>query len=101
MSMSSGNDRINEASMDELEEGYLVGTVIANNDPLGLNRVQVTIPDILDSNQGPVPWIGPHAYSPFGQGSGYGVYGSPAVGSEVKVKFQEGKANYGFYEASL
>ena len=99
MSMSSVNDRVADAVEDTLDTGYIIGTVTNNNDPLGLGRVQVSVPNLFDSNHGPVPWIGAHKKSPFGIGAGYGVYGSPAVGSQVRIKLQNGDAHYGLAEA--
>ncbi len=99
MTMNSLNDRISEAAEDALDTGYILGTVIDNVDPMGLGRIKVNIPNLFDPAHGEVPWIGPHKKSPFGIGSGYGVYGSPAIGSQVKVKLQGGDAHYGIAEA--
>lgn len=100
MSMNSANDRIDQATADAQDEGYKIGTVTENVDPLGLGRIQVNIPELFDSSKGEVPWVGPHKFSPFGIGPNYGVYGSPYVGSEVRVKFQNGDPHYGLAEAS-
>lgn len=99
MTMNSLNDRIAEATEDAADSGYILGTVVDNNDPLGLGRVKVSIPNLFDLAHGEIPWIGAHKKSPFGIGPGYGVYGSPAVGSQVKVKLQDGDAHYGIAEA--
>lgn len=95
MSMSSVNDRMEEATADQKDDGYIVGTVIDNQDPEGLGRVKVNVPNLFDPTQGDVPWIGPSKKSPFGIGSGYGVYGSPQVGSQVRIELQDGDAHYG------
>lgn len=97
--MNSANDRINEAQEDATDEGYIIGKVVDNNDPLGIGRVKVQIPNLFDPGQSAVPWIGAHRQSPFGFGPNFGVYGSPQIGSEVRVKFQDGNAHYGLVEA--
>lgn len=72
-------------------------TVITNVDPLNLDRIQVSLPGHYDPNLGPVPWVGPMKMSPFGFGSGYGVFGTPVVGSDVMVSFQNGDPHYPLY----
>jgi Type VI secretion system/phage-baseplate injector OB domain/Gp5 C-terminal repeat (3 copies) len=99
MSTNSVNDRLEEATEDGKYEGYVIGTVTENNDPKGIARIQIKIANVLDTDQGPVPWCLPSKHSPFGQGSGYGVYGSPAVGSPVRITFQNGDPHYPVYEA--
>ncbi len=99
MSMNSVNDRLAEASADAQDTGYILGTVVENEDPAGLGRIKASVPNLFDPAQGELPWIGPHKKSPFGVGSGYGVYGSPAIGSQVRIKFQDGDPHYGLYEA--
>lgn len=100
MSFNSVNDKMDEAQQDASEDNYILATVISNNDPMGLNRIQVSAPGLFDPEQGEQPWVGSHPYSPFGQGPNYGVYGSPYVGSMVKVKAQDGDVNQAQYEAS-
>ena len=99
MSMNSVNDRLAEASKDEEYLLPIIGIVEVNEDPLGIARIKVKITNVLDSDQGPVPWCLPTKKSPFGQGPGYGVYGTPAVGSPVRVSFQGGDPHYPVYEA--
>lgn len=101
MTFQSTNDKIDEASLDAGNDGYHIGTVIFNDDPDGINRIKVSIPNLFDDTDENLPWVAPSPYSPFGIGSGFGSYGSPAIGSEVKVYFQDGDVNYGFYESSL
>ncbi len=101
MSFASTNEKVDQAAADSGDKGYMVGTVVENEDPLGINRIKVKIPNFWDPGQGELPWVGPHPYSPFGIGSGFGTYGSPAIGAEVKVLLQDGDSNYGFYESSL
>lgn len=101
MSMNSTNDRLAEASADQRYDGYMVGYVTENVDPDGVARVKVRIPGVVDPDKGPVPWCLPTKDSPFGQGPDYGVYGSPKIGSPVRVTFQNGDANYPVYENDM
>ena len=78
---------------------FQIGTVTNNEDPMGLARIQAAIPNTFDPSLGEIPWLGPMKFSNFGQGPGFGVYGSPAVGSKVLVVMQEGDTLKGFYMA--
>lgn len=98
MTMNSVNDRLSDAEQDDKYDGFVVGTVVENNDPLGIARVKVRIPELLDSDQGPIPWCLPSKKSPFGQGPNYGVYGAPKIGSPVRVSFQGGDPHHPVYE---
>ena len=98
MTMNSVNDRLADAEQDDKYDGYIVGTVVEHNDPLGIARVKVRIPELLDNDQGPIPWCLPSKKSPFGQGPNYGVYGTPKVGSPVRVSFQGGDPQHPVYE---
>lgn len=98
MTMNSVNDRLSDAEQDDKYEGLMVGTVVENNDPLGIARIKVQIPNLYDNNQGPIPWCLPSKKSPFGQGPGYGVYGTPKVGSPVRVSLQGGDPQHPVYE---
>ncbi len=97
--MDSLNDRLANAEEDAKDTGYIIGTVVDNVDPLGLGRIKVNVPNLFDHNSGDVPWIGPHKKSPFGIGSGFGTYGSPAIGAQVRIKLQDGDPHYGLAEA--
>lgn len=97
--INSVNDRLQDATQDDVYDGYIIGTVVENNDPDGIARIKVRVTNVMDSDLGPIPWCLPSKHSPFGQGQGYGVYGSPAVGSPVRIKFQDGDPNYPVYEA--
>lgn len=98
MTMNSVNDRLADAEQDDKYDGLMIGTVVENNDPLGIARIKVQIPNVLDNDQGPIPWCLPSKKSPFGQGLNYGVYGSPKVGSHVRVSFQGGDPQHPVYE---
>lgn len=101
MGFASTNEKVDQAGQDSGDKGYMIGTVVENEDPEGLNRIKVKIPNFWDPGQGELPWVGPHPYSPFGIGQDFGTYGAPAIGAQVKVLLQDGDSNYGFYEASL
>jgi hypothetical protein len=79
---------------EKYEQGYYIGTVINNQDPLGFGRVQANVPNLYDSSQGEVPWIGPSKDSPFGYGTStkgpFGFFGAPAVGSTIRIELQNG-----------
>lgn len=98
MTMNSVNDRLSDAEQDDKYEGLVVGTVVENNDPLGIARIKVQVPNLYDNDQGPIPWCLPSKKSPFGQGPGYGVYGTPKVGSPVRVSLQGGDPQHPVYE---
>lgn len=97
--ITSTNDRIDQATADAKDDGYILGKVVDNKDPLGIGRVKVEIPNLFDPGESSVPWIGAHRQSPFGYGPNFGVYGSPQIGTTVRVKFQNGNAHYGLSEA--
>lgn len=78
-----------------------LGTVVSNTDPLNLDRVKVRVDGLYDPDKGDVPWCGPRKLSPFGIGGSWGVYGSPAVGSEVLVYLQMGDPHYPVYESIM
>lgn len=99
--MNSVNDRLADAEADNAYDNPMIGVVTENVDPLGINRIKVKIVNVLDVDQGPVPWCLPSPRSPFGQGSGYGVYGSPKLGSLVRIKFQGGDPQCPIYECEV
>lgn len=86
---------------EKYEDGYYIGTVTSNNDPLGIGRVQATVPGLYDVNLGPLPWIAPMKDSPFGFGTGtkgpYGVYGTPQKGSKIRIELQNGDEHKPLY----
>lgn len=99
MAIKAHNETIN--SREDYGQGYYAGTVTANADPKGLGMVQVTVPGLFDTQNGAVPWVGALKDSPFGFGTGpngqYGVYGSPQVGSVVKIELQGGDPHRPLY----
>lgn len=100
MPFNTANETI--SGVEDYEGKHLVGTVTNNVDPLGIGRVQASVPGLYDPQAGEVPWIGPKKDSPFGFGSGangqHGVYGSPQIGDEIRVELQHGDEHYATYE---
>jgi uncharacterized protein involved in type VI secretion and phage assembly len=69
--------------------GKYRGTVIDNNDPMQMGRLQLQVPDV--SNVLPSTWAMPSA--PFA-GSQCGSVSIPPVGSSVWVEFEQGDSDY-------
>jgi hypothetical protein len=103
MGFNSTNDTL--ANQENYGQGYYIGTVTANNDTIGIGRVQAHIEGLFDTDQGEVPYVGPMKDSPFGFGKGakgpYGVYGMPQVGSTIKVELQNGDEHKGLYSTLI
>lgn len=99
MSFQSANDFV-QAS-ESYDQGYYMGVVTNNNDPLGIGRVQANVPGLYDTALGEVPWIGPLKDSPYGFGKSakgpYGTYGAPPAGSPIKVELQGGDPHKPLY----
>lgn len=87
-------------SQEQYEDLYL-GLVVSNEDPDGLDRVKALVPNLYDELE-TAPWIGPSTkYSPFGNGPGYGTFGSPVKGSIIVVELQGGNPQFPVYSGSL
>lgn len=103
MGFNSVNDSISH--QENYGQGYYIGTVTANNDTIGIGRVQAHVDGLFDADQGEVPFVGPIKDSPFGFGKGakgpYGVYGMPQVGSTIKVELQNGDEHKGLYSTLI
>lgn len=82
---------------EDYGNSYYLGTVVKNDDPLGMMRIQVNVPGLYDTALGEVPWVGAKKDSPFGFGDGYGVYGCPQIGSTVIVELQGGDEHKALY----
>ncbi len=65
--------------------GRFRGTIVDNNDPLGLGRVRVLVPDVLGGTVS--GWALPS--SPYA-GSGVGLFALSPIGANVWVEFEEG-----------
>ena len=69
--------------------GKYRGKVEANEDPLGLGRVQVSVPSVL--GEGTLGWAMPCV--PYA-GPGVGLFLIPPVGANVWVEFEAGDTNF-------
>lgn len=76
---------------------YYMGKVLDNVDPLGLDRIKASVSGLYDTDYGEIPWIAPIKISPFGIGAAWGVYGSPAIDSDVLILLQDGDGHYPLY----
>ena len=79
--------------------GKYRGKVETNIDPLGLGRVQVSVPDV--TGDGTLAWAMPCLP---GAGPGTGFFHIPPVGANVWVEFERGDPDYpvwcgGFWDA--
>ena len=95
--------QLNEVIQDYVPSNnqYYIGTVVENNDPQGLDRIKVAIPELYDPKLGDIPWCLPVKYPIFGQGSNYGVYGVPALNSKVLIILQKNDPNFPMYVGSI
>jgi hypothetical protein len=103
MGFNTTNDTL--AHQENYGQSYYIGTVTANNDTVGIGRVQAHVEGLFDTDQGEVPYVGPMKDSPFGFGAGakgpYGVYGMPQVGSTIKIELQNGDEHQGLYSTLI
>lgn len=97
MPFTSINDQAPDTS---LAGKFFLGKVVNNDDPLHLDRVQVEIDQLYSLSQGELPWCMPLKTPIFGQGSGFGIYGVPAIGAIVIVIMQNGDNNFPMYIGS-
>lgn len=72
--------------------GKYRGSVENNIDPLGLGRVQVSVPDVM--GDGALGWAMPCFP---GAGPGVGLFAMPPVGANVWVEFERGDPDYPIY----
>lgn len=92
MSLNILNDQLSN-NVQDYKNRRFIGTVVSIDDPLGMNRFLVNIPE-LNQEGGTRAWVGLEKASPFGVGPGFGVYGSPAVGSLAIIEFQDGRQTH-------
>lgn len=78
---------------------YVLGKVVLNIDPNKKDLIQAEAPGLYDPGLGELPWLGVLKQSPFGIGKNWGVYGSPAPGSDLAIELQEGNGSYGLYHS--
>lgn len=70
-----------------------IGVVVAANDPLGLSRVRVRIPGLIETQSG---WCFPLG-APGGGLKGIGLKMTPRVGAEVGILFKGGDPDCPYY----
>lgn len=80
---------------------FFLGTVVENNDPQGLDRIKVSIPELFNPEVNELPWCLPLKHPIFGQGANYGIYGVPAINSKVIVLFQKNDLNFPVYISAV
>lgn len=71
-----------------------VGTVVANDDPLRLKRIRISIPELLEGSGEELPWAIPST-------TAYGTFVVPEVGSPTYVTFQNGNLHYPMYSGEV
>lgn len=89
---------------DKIDLGKILfsGTVVTNNDPLQLGRVQVTIDQLYDNvAQASLPWAVPLLNPSLSATSTAGVFGVPDVGSILGVIMLNGDPKFPAYIGSL
>lgn len=76
-------------SEDQTFFGKYRGKVEVNLDPLGLGRLQVSVPDVM--GDGTLGWAMPCLP---GAGPGVGIFAIPPVGANVWVEFERGDPDH-------
>lgn len=84
----------------DFKDAIFIGPVVANNDPMQAQRVQVRIPILHDNvPDAQLPWCMRADNDGVGQGGGASTCKVPVVNSYVCVKFQEGDMHQPMYVA--
>lgn len=92
----------NEALRTSYDGQLLVGVVVANVDPLNLDRIKVNVPSLYEGPAEDLPWVMPIKPNiGTGEGPGIGAYGSPAIGADVVILLQNGDPHYPVYLGGL
>lgn len=91
--------KLNEIIQDTAPQinQYFLGTVVENNDPLGLDRIKVSVPELYNPEVNELPWCLPLKHPIFGQGMNHGIYGVPALNSQVIILLQKNDPNFPIY----
>lgn len=89
MSLNTLHDQLD--NIQDYNGKKLLGRVVNNQDPDGMNRFQVKIPGLYED--GELPWVGMSRSSPFGSGPGFGTYGAPAIGALAIIELQGGDSH--------
>jgi hypothetical protein len=79
-------------------KNQMYGKVVNNNDPEGLGRVQVRIPDIFeDTRDSDLPWAIPKRDALVGDV----LFGVPSIDTLVTVEFQDDNSAFLIYDSVL
>jgi hypothetical protein len=96
-------NNLQQLERHDYEGRYFMATVVANNDPLMLERVKISIPNLFEGDEASLPWAAPVPKGPV-PNSTDGSYGSfglvPPVGSVLFVILQDGNPKYPLYVGS-
>lgn len=97
-------NNLNQQDPHDYSKNLFVGTVVANDDPLRLRRVKVTIPTLFEEDDVQnLPWVAPMFMGIIPNVPGQDI-GSvsliPPLGAEVTIEFQMGSPLHGLYVAS-
>lgn len=88
--------------LGEEQSRFLIAKVVENNDPLKMQRVKVTIPQLLEGDTEKLPWVLPVVPSSLGGNTKTALEVSvPPVGSHVVIVLQNNDVNYGLIVGSL
>lgn len=90
----------NDIDSVDYSEHVFIGQVVANNDPLKLERVKVRITGLYEGQVEDLPWCAPKYSKAFGNKAGVGVFSVPSVGTWLFVELQNGDAHFPLYTGS-
>ncbi len=75
-----------------------LGSVVQNNDPAKLYRLQILVPGVFDGvPEANLPWALPDAHSGIGDTGSVNVCAVPRIGAVLWVWFQDGDPHYPVY----
>ena len=90
------------SQQDENEyNGYLLGTVVDNNDPEHKQRIKVMVPNLMEGSVSDLPWVEPIIQSDFGISDTAVTICVPMLGARVAIELQGGDLHYGLLHGSL
>jgi hypothetical protein len=86
---------------NNLQQRKYLGTVVENDDPLMIERVKVTIPEMFEGPAESLPWVARNSTGSVPGGTdGFGHFNlPPRKGVQLVVFFQDGNPQYPMYEA--
>lgn len=96
----SFNSLPNTDAGDDLSGVYFIGKVTVNDDPHKMRRIKVSIPGLFEGDPENLPWVAPARVGMIVNTATTGSFHLvPALGTEVKILFQQGKPLYPLYVA--